>query len=115
MRFEYYLTLLKNADSIIGNSSSGIREAPVYKVKTINIGNRQRKRSNNPLIINLKSYSIPKNMLKIINKQFDYKSRFTKLFGRGKSGKKFLQVISQKSFWNIKKDKKFNINVSINK
>jgi len=115
MRFEYYLTLLKNADSIIGNSSSGIREAPVYKVKTINIGNRQRMRSNNPLIVNLKSYSIPKNMLKIINKQFDYKSRFTKLFGRGKSGIKFLQSISQKSFWNIKKDKKFNINVSIEK
>ena len=29
LRFEYYLTLLKNSEFIIGNSSSGIREAPV--------------------------------------------------------------------------------------
>ena len=30
MRFEYFLTLLKNAELIIGNSSSGVREAPYY-------------------------------------------------------------------------------------
>ena len=31
MRFEYYLTLLENADFIIGNSSSGIMEAHILK------------------------------------------------------------------------------------
>ena len=30
MRLTYFLTLLKNADFIIGNSSAGIREAPFY-------------------------------------------------------------------------------------
>ena len=38
VRFEFYLTLLKNANFIIGNSSSGIREAPVYGIQTINLG-----------------------------------------------------------------------------
>ena len=28
MRFEYFLTLLKNSSIIIGNSSSGVIEAP---------------------------------------------------------------------------------------
>ncbi len=40
MRFEYFLTLLKNSNFIIGNSSAGLREAPVYGVPTINIVNR---------------------------------------------------------------------------
>ena len=37
IRFEYYLTLLKNSRFIIGNSSSGIIEAPYYGVSTINL------------------------------------------------------------------------------
>ena len=41
LRFEYFLTLLKNADFIIGNSSAGVREAPYYGIRTIDIGSRQ--------------------------------------------------------------------------
>ena len=37
MRFEYYLTLLKHAKFLIGNSSSGIMEAPYYGTPAINI------------------------------------------------------------------------------
>ena len=54
LRFEFYLTLLKNSNFIIGNSSSGIREAPVYGVQTINLGERQKNRTDNNSIINLK-------------------------------------------------------------
>lgn len=43
LRFEYFLTLLKNAKFLIGNSSAGIHEAPVYGVPTI-IGSRQKNR-----------------------------------------------------------------------
>ena len=39
-----YLSVLKNVKCIIGNSSSGIIEAPFLKIPTINIGNRQRGR-----------------------------------------------------------------------
>ena len=52
LRFEYYLTLLKNSQFIIGNSSSGIMEAPYYGVTTINIGNRQSNRLKTKLIKN---------------------------------------------------------------
>ena len=37
MRFEYFLSSLKNSNLIIGNSSAGIREAPFYGIPTINI------------------------------------------------------------------------------
>ena len=45
LRFEYFLTLLKNSQFIIGNSSAGIREAPYYGIPIINIGTRQQNRA----------------------------------------------------------------------
>lgn len=39
-----YLSALKFVDLVIGNSSSGLIEAPSFKVPTINIGDRQRGR-----------------------------------------------------------------------
>lgn len=39
-----YLSLLKYMDAVVGNSSSGLIEAPAFKVGTINIGDRQRGR-----------------------------------------------------------------------
>lgn len=36
-----YLSLLQSVDGVIGNSSSGLIEAPTFKVGTINIGDRQ--------------------------------------------------------------------------
>lgn len=39
-----YLSALKNADVVIGNSSSGIVEAPAFHKPTVNIGKRQQGR-----------------------------------------------------------------------
>jgi GDP/UDP-N,N'-diacetylbacillosamine 2-epimerase (hydrolysing) len=39
-----YLSLLKHAAAVIGNSSSGLTEAPTMRVPTINIGERQKGR-----------------------------------------------------------------------
>jgi GDP/UDP-N,N'-diacetylbacillosamine 2-epimerase (hydrolysing) len=39
-----YLSLLKNASLMVGNSSSGIIEAPSFELPVINIGNRQKGR-----------------------------------------------------------------------
>ena len=36
-----YLSTLQFVDAVVGNSSSGIAEAPAFKIGTINIGNRQ--------------------------------------------------------------------------
>ena len=39
-----YLSALKYVDAVVGNSSSGILEAPSFKIGTINIGDRQNGR-----------------------------------------------------------------------
>jgi UDP-N-acetylglucosamine 2-epimerase (hydrolysing) len=53
LRFEYFLTLLKHAQFIIGNSSAGIREAPYYGIPIINIGTRQQNRAVHADILNV--------------------------------------------------------------
>ena len=107
LRFEFYLTLLKNSNFIIGNSSSGIREASVYGVQTINLGERQKNRAGkvSNSIINLK-FDERKilNIIKNLNKTRNNK-KF--IFGRGGSAKKFIQVINKNSFWLTSRQKHF--------
>lgn len=47
-----YLSAMKYADIVIGNSSSGIIEAPSFKVPTVNIGDRQKGRIQGQNVIN---------------------------------------------------------------
>ena len=51
---ENYYQFLKNFDCIIGNSSSGIIEAPSAEIPTINIGERQRGRIMPKCIFNIR-------------------------------------------------------------
>ena len=66
-----YLSLLKYAGAIVGNSSSGVLEAPSYNTPTINIGTRQEGRVMAKSIINCKpdskSISFAFNKLKNSN------------------------------------------------
>ena len=47
-----YLSAIKFVDVVIGNSSSGLYEAPVFKKPTVNIGNRQHGRLQADSVIN---------------------------------------------------------------
>jgi GDP/UDP-N,N'-diacetylbacillosamine 2-epimerase (hydrolysing) len=61
-----YLSLLRIADAIIGNSSSGILEMPIFGKPTINIGYRQEGRIKTKSIID-----VPTNRF-MIKKAIDY-------------------------------------------
>lgn len=107
MRFEYFLTLLKECDFIIGNSSSGIREACVYGKIAIDIGSRQEGRYNDEVgnIIHVKE-----DCEQILNKIIELKN-FDKVavsyFGEGKSDEKFIDIISNRDIWKSNIQKKF--------
>lgn len=47
-----YLSLMKHAEFVLGNSSSGIIEAPAFHIPTVNIGERQRGRLQPESVIN---------------------------------------------------------------
>lgn len=49
-----YLSSLKYVDMMVGNSSSGLYEAPTFKIPTINIGDRQKGRLKSSSIIDVR-------------------------------------------------------------
>ncbi|WP_269237469.1 UDP-N-acetylglucosamine 2-epimerase [Flavobacterium flavigenum] len=106
IRFEYFLTLLKNSQFIIGNSSAGIREAPYYGVPIINIGTRQQNRAVHADIINV-DYS-EKNInhaLSIIDRHRIQHSDDD--FGQGNSAELFLKCLQKSDIWKLNHQKQF--------
>ena len=63
-----YLSALQHVDAVVGNTSSGIVEAPSFKLAAINIGDRQKGRTQAKNVINTSAQ--PK----------DLKNAFTKLY-----------------------------------
>jgi UDP-N-acetylglucosamine 2-epimerase (hydrolysing) len=107
VRFEYFLTLLKNSKLIVGNSSAGIREAPYYGIPTINIGTRQENRSVHSSIINTNYfYESIKKGLSISNEILvEYHDE---TFGKGNSAELFLKSLAINSLiWKVSKQKQF--------
>lgn len=47
-----YLSAMKIADAVVGNSSSGIIEAPSFNIPTVNIGDRQKGRIQAESVVN---------------------------------------------------------------
>ena len=47
-----YLSLMRYAEFVLGNSSSGLVETPAFHIPTVNIGNRQKGRLQSESIIN---------------------------------------------------------------
>ncbi|GAA4080487.1 UDP-N-acetylglucosamine 2-epimerase [Flavobacterium cheonanense] len=99
LRFEYFLTLLKYSKFIIGNSSAGIHEAPVYGVPTINVGTRQNNRFNYVSISNVAfdSEEILKSIRNAQTKEQRYQT--TDHYGKGNSAQLFVEAINVPSFW----------------
>ena len=70
-----YLSCMKICNVVVGNSSSGILEAPSLKTPTINIGNRQNGRIKAKSVIdcNYSSLGIQKAIKKALSKKFQKK------------------------------------------
>jgi len=105
IRFEYFLTFLKNCEFIIGNSSAGIREAPIYSVPSINIGNRQKNRFLCETIINV--HESKKEILDAIDRVPQIKRVSSNHFGDGRSTEKFISILKKSTIWNTKLQKHF--------
>jgi UDP-hydrolysing UDP-N-acetyl-D-glucosamine 2-epimerase len=93
-----YLSLLKHASVIVGNSSSGLIEAPSFHVPCVNIGTRQYKRERTANVIDARYDK--KDIVKAIDKalcdsQFLEKvEKSESLYGDGRSSKRIVQVLS---------------------
>lgn len=108
LRFEYFLTLLKHAEFIIGNSSAGIREVGVYGVPSIDLGNRQKGRylPNNSIIHTSENV---KGILKAIMEVEKIKDKKinSSLYGYGHSDEKFIEILKKPFIWEMSLQKRF--------
>jgi UDP-hydrolysing UDP-N-acetyl-D-glucosamine 2-epimerase len=92
-----YLSLLKYASVMIGNSSSGIIEAPEFRIPVVNIGNRQKGRFRNKNIIDTDytSEGIYLGIDKALNdKDFiNSLNNMKNVYGDGNTSKKIVNII----------------------
>jgi GDP/UDP-N,N'-diacetylbacillosamine 2-epimerase (hydrolysing) len=107
-----YLSALQYVDAVVGNTSSGIVEAPSFKIGSINIGSRQKGRIQSSSVINCSTDSeeLQKafNTLYSISFQEQLKN-VENPYGQGNSSKRTLDVLKninlegiiKKEFWDL--------------
>ena len=106
LRFESFLTLMKHADLIVGNSSAGIREAPYYGLPTVNIGTRQQNRFHYQSIVNT-GYGKDEVLAAILAALKTDRFPPSTHVGTGNSREAFMEVIRKSGTWEIPKQKQF--------
>ena len=107
-----YLSALHYVDAIIGNSSSGIVEAPTFKVPSINIGNRQKGRIRAESVIDV--LADENEIIQAINRTYttEYKNILASVvnpYGQGESSTQVLNILKNinlaslqtKSFYDV--------------
>ena len=107
MRFTYFSELLRNCACIVGNSSTGVREAPFLGVPSLNFGTRQLGRSKSTSITDVKSLDT-KKITDFLNTQWNKKYPRDDNFGNGNAAQKFASVITQPNFWSTNLQKHFH-------
>ena len=112
-----YLSVMKHVDAVIGNSSSGIIEAPSFSTATINIGDRQKGRVRARSIIDVEPdlLSINNALIKLDDSKFlSLVKKKENPHGKGFVSRRILKVIKKdlhkvslkKKFFDIKTGKK---------
>lgn len=106
LSFEHFLTLLKHARFLLGNSSAGVREAPVYGVPSVDIGNRQAHRHSAPSILHVE-HELPQLLSAIARAASTPRCAGEHVFGRGDSAERFVEELEHDSFWSTPAQKHF--------
>jgi GDP/UDP-N,N'-diacetylbacillosamine 2-epimerase (hydrolysing) len=99
-----YFSCLKTFGAVVGNSSSGLLEAPTFKIPTINIGKRQsgRLKANSVIDCKPKAEEIKQAIGLAFSEKFRSKLENTiNPYGEGGASKKIKEIIETYDFKNI--------------
>lgn len=106
MRFSYFSTLMKNAGSIIGNSSLGVREAPFLGIPSLNIGTRQTNRAVASSVTHAASHD-DEQIRDFLENEWGKRYPPHMEYGDGNSSERFLSVLNEPAFWDTPHQKVF--------
>ncbi len=108
-----YLSMLKNVNLVVGNSSSGIIEAPFFGKAVINLGIRQKGRITSEHIINVDEDHARLHLAfeKGLSRSFqDRVAMIPSAYGDGNACAKTVDLLKNTDFKNLKFKKFFDIN-----
>ncbi len=96
-----YLSAMKLVDAVVGNSSSGIIEAPSFRIGTINIGNRQdgRIRAASVIDCDTSEEAITQAFNELYSPEFREKLKSVENpYGNGGAADKIIEVLKKEDF-----------------
>jgi len=111
-----YLSALQYVDAMVGNSSSGLIEAPSFKIGTINIGDRQKGRIMADSIIDcaITKESISKGFQKLYSIAFQNKLKnIENPYGNGGASKQIKDILISIDLDNILKKSFYDLKVNV--
>lgn len=111
-----YLSCLSISDGVVGNSSSGLLEAPSFKIGTINIGIRQLGRPKSISVIDSgTSRSQISQALKVLySDEFrESLNRSTNPYGEGGASERILKILKELSLEKISTKKFFDVPINV--
>jgi len=111
-----YLSVLQFVDAVVGNSSSGILEAPALKVATINIGERQKGRIQAASIVNCEAKkNAIENAFNFI-KRPQFKSNLVGMlnpYGDGKTSTRIIHYLKNVTWHKLVKKSFYDIDIKV--
>jgi UDP-N-acetylglucosamine 2-epimerase (hydrolysing) len=106
MRFEYFVSLMEHAEVVLGNSSAGVREAPVLGTPSVDVGSRQRRRASAGSVL----HAPPRRdqIMDAIERARAIGRGPGQLgFGQPGAGRRILALLEGEELWQIPLDKEF--------
>lgn len=110
-----YFSCLAQIDGVVGNSSSGLAEAPSFKIGTVNIGDRQKGRLKANSVIdcepNRKAIQVALETLY----SDDFKACLASVsnpYGSGGASEAIVKVLAEYSLENIRKKQFYNLSAN---
>lgn len=110
-----YLSALQYVDAVVGNSSSGIVEAPSFKVATINIGDRQKGRvkAQSTLDIGVDAAELVSAMQTINTSEFQaILAKVNNPYGQGNSSLKIVDILKKVDLKMLRTKRFYNVQVN---
>ena len=112
-----YLSALQYVDAVVGNSSSGLLEAPSFKLGVINIGDRQKGRIRAKSVIDClpDKKDIQKSFERLYSKDYqELLNTVSNPYDGGLSSKKIVRVLKNFKLQNVLKKNFYNIKFQYN-
>jgi len=110
-----YFSCLAQVDGVIGNSSSGLLEAPAFQIGTVNIGDRQKGRLKAESVIDCEPTKV--DILEAIERLYSptFKGSLDTVdspYGNGGASRAIAQILAEHPLDNLLKKSFYNLSVS---